>query len=154
MLPASFVLLERLPLSPNGKVNRRALPAPDPGRPELAAAYVAPRTKVEQTITAIWKEALQLEKVGMHDNFFDLGGHSLLMAQVQKKLEGAFHTNVSLVDLFQYPNIDALARHMSQEGELLASWQDDEQGEKLKAGRSRLQQRLTQRQRAAKEGRI
>src|SRR5262249_15156578 len=80
MVPSAFVALERLPLTPNRKVDSRALPAPE-GRLE-AAAYVAPRTPTEQVLGSIWADVLRLDRVGIHDNFFDLGGHSLLAVRV------------------------------------------------------------------------
>jgi amino acid adenylation domain-containing protein/non-ribosomal peptide synthase protein (TIGR01720 family) len=82
MVPSAFVLLDALPLTPNGKVDRRALPAPDTTRPELAGAYVAPRTSVEELLAGIWADVLGLEKVGIHDNFFEVGGDSILSIQI------------------------------------------------------------------------
>src|SRR5262249_45295731 len=81
MVPSAFVLLEALPLTPSGKVDRKALPAPDNARPELEEAYVAPRTPVERGLADLWAEVLGLERVGVHDNFFELGVHSLLATQ-------------------------------------------------------------------------
>ncbi|MBV9787774.1 MAG: amino acid adenylation domain-containing protein, partial [Chloroflexi bacterium] len=78
MIPAAFVVLDALPLTPNGKVDLRALPAPTDDRPELTPTYLAPRSGVERQIADVWQAALKLERVGIHDNFFDLGGHSLL----------------------------------------------------------------------------
>src|SRR5205823_6921985 len=82
MVPAAFVLLERLPLTANGKIDRGALPAPDQPRPDLGTSYVAPRTVLEQQLAAIWGDVLGLERIGIHDNFFELGGHSLLAMRV------------------------------------------------------------------------
>ena len=109
MVPSAFVLLDALPITPNGKLDRRALPAPKSARPEPDAAYVAPRTTIERTIAEVWREVLQVERLGIHDNFFDLGGHSLLMIQVQHRLQAALDQPIALVDLFRYPNIDTLA---------------------------------------------
>ncbi len=83
MVPAVFVLLDALPLMPNGKIDRRALPAPDRSRPELDKAFVAPRTPTEELLAEIWAQLLDIERVGVHDNFFDLGGHSLLATQAR-----------------------------------------------------------------------
>lgn len=116
MVPSVFVMLEALPLDPNGKVNRKALPAPAKVRPELEAAYVVPQTKTEQIIADVWQEVLQIEKVGIHDNFFELGGHSLLMLQVHNKLEEDFK-NLSMVKMFKYPTIHYLAKYLSQVSE-------------------------------------
>jgi amino acid adenylation domain-containing protein/non-ribosomal peptide synthase protein (TIGR01720 family) len=108
MLPSAFVRLETLPLTPNGKVDRRALPAPEGDRLELEAIYVAPRTPVEEMLANIWADVLRLERVGMHDNFFDLGGDSLLALQVINK---ASTTGLWFVprQLFEHQTIAELA---------------------------------------------
>lgn len=116
MIPSAFVRLDNLPLTRHGKVDRRALPAPENERPELRAAYVAPRTKIEGTIAAIWQEALKVEKVGVDDNFFDLGGHSLSMVQVHSKLREAFSKEISLIEMFRNPTVGSLARYFADEG--------------------------------------
>jgi len=151
MMPAAFVFLETLPLTPNGKVERQALPALDEPSPELEAVDVAPRTEVERTIAAIWREALPLEQVGMQDNFFDLGGHSLLLVQVHSKLREVFQKEISMVDMFKYPTINALATYLSQETPEQASIPPGEDSvEKRKAGKNRLKQLAKRRQRAPK----
>ena len=109
MVPSVFVLLERLPLTPNGKVDRKALPAPDQSRPQLEDAFVAPRTRVEETLAGIWAKVLKLERVGIHDDFFELGGHSLLATQVMSRVRGAFQLNVPLRALFEKPTLGELA---------------------------------------------
>ncbi|NJN10675.1 MAG: amino acid adenylation domain-containing protein, partial [Richelia sp. RM1_1_1] len=115
MIPAKFVMLNNLPLSANGKLDRQALPKPTNLSAEFAVNYVAPRNEIEKKIANIWQEVLQLEKVGMEDNFFDLGGHSLLVLQVQSKLQNVLNKNVSATDLFKYPNISSLANHLNQD---------------------------------------
>lgn len=115
MVPSAFVVLDALPLTPNGKVDRRALPTPDTSRPELAATYQAPQSDVEKTIAQIWRAVLNLDKVGIHDNFFDLGGHSLLILQINSKLRTVLHRDVSVVALFQHPTIYSLAQYLSQQ---------------------------------------
>ncbi|HEV7518862.1 MAG TPA: amino acid adenylation domain-containing protein, partial [Thermoanaerobaculia bacterium] len=105
MVPAAFVHLEALPLTPNGKVDRRALPAPGPGAGEL---YVAPRTPTEESLAAIWREALQVERVSSLDNFFDLGGHSLLATQVASRIRTALRVELPLRALFEAPTLAAL----------------------------------------------
>ncbi|MCP4664214.1 MAG: AMP-binding protein, partial [bacterium] len=112
MVPAAFVVLRELPLLPNGKVNRRALPEPEAARPEPEAAFVAPASELEQTLATIWQEVLGLERVSLHDNFFDVGGHSLLLAQVRQRLREELEREVPLVDLFRHPSIRALADHL------------------------------------------
>jgi acyl carrier protein len=118
MLPSYFVTLDALPLTPNGKVDRKALPEPNQTRPEVEA-YVAPRNEVEQLISTVWQEVLHLEKISIHDNFFELGGHSLLIIQVHSKLHSKLsekiNRDISVVDLFKYPTISALAQYLSQE---------------------------------------
>ncbi|GAB1543387.1 hypothetical protein NUACC21_60610 [Scytonema sp. NUACC21] len=113
MVPSTFVTLDTLPLTPNGKVDRKALPNPESLSSELAEAYVGPQTEVEQAIAAVWQEALSIEKVGMHDNFFDLGGHSLLMAQVHKKLQEVFKRDFLMTEMFKYPTISSLVEYLS-----------------------------------------
>jgi amino acid adenylation domain-containing protein len=113
MVPSTFVFLAALPLSPNGKVNRAALPEPDSARPALDAPYVAPATRMEETVAAAWQRALGLTKVGANDNFFDLGGHSLLMLRVQGELSKRLGRELTLVELFQYPTVGALAEHLA-----------------------------------------
>src|SRR4029077_1790999 len=89
MVPGVFVVLEKLPLTANGKVDRRALPAPAGGRPELAESYEAPRTPAERTLAGIWAEVLGLERIGVHDNFFALGGDSILSLQIVSRARRA-----------------------------------------------------------------
>jgi acyl carrier protein len=115
MVPNAFVMLEKFPLTPNGKIDRRSLPSPTGLRPELESTYVAPRTEIERTITAIWQAVLHLEKIGINDNFFDVGGHSLRLVQVHFKLRQKFQRKLSMVDLLQYPTISSLAQYLSLE---------------------------------------
>jgi acyl carrier protein len=114
MIPSVFVMLEALPLTPNGKIDRRALPAPNGLRSELETTYVRPQTETERRLVQVWQEALHVEKIGIHDNFFDLGGHSLLAAKIHRKLQDESEQSLSIIDLFQYPTIHALARHIHQ----------------------------------------
>ncbi|HJX28874.1 MAG TPA: amino acid adenylation domain-containing protein, partial [Thermoanaerobaculia bacterium] len=107
MVPAAFVFLSALPLGPNGKVDRKALPAPE--WQSAGESYVAPRTPVEDVLAGIWAELLGLQRVGVTDNFFNLGGHSLLATQVISRLRGAFGVEVPLRDLFEAPVLADLA---------------------------------------------
>jgi amino acid adenylation domain-containing protein len=115
MLPASFVVLETLPLTANGKVDRRALERlDDEGVAAPGVSSVAPRDAAEQVIAGVWQEALQVEKVGIDDNFFDLGGHSLLIVNVHTKLKGLFEKEVPMADMFKYPTVRLLAGRFSE----------------------------------------
>jgi len=100
MLPSAFVILDTLPLSPSGKVDRHALPAPDRRRPELQTTFVAPRTPVEESLSGIWEEVLSLDQVGIHDNFLELGGNSLLATQVISRVLDTFQLELPLRSLF------------------------------------------------------
>jgi amino acid adenylation domain-containing protein len=112
MIPALFVRLESLPLTPTGKVDRRALPPPDATRPDLRETFVAPRSRAEEKLAAIWAQLLNLDQVGIHDNFFDLGGHSLLATQVVSRLREAFHIELPLRTLFENPTVAELAEQI------------------------------------------
>ena len=109
MTPVAFVMLDRFPLSPNGKVDRRHLPAPDYVRPELGQGYLGPRTPAEEVIAGIWAEVLKLDQVGMADDFFELGGHSLLATQVVSRIRQAFQVELPLRALFEAPTVAGLA---------------------------------------------
>lgn len=109
MIPATFTVLDSLPLSANGKVDRRALPAPDRDRPQFEESFVAPRTPTEELVAAAWCQALKLPRVGIHDNFFELGGHSLLAARVFSELQKTFTVQLNLVDIFNAPTVAGLA---------------------------------------------
>ncbi|TFI53950.1 amino acid adenylation domain-containing protein [Mastigocladus laminosus UU774] len=114
MIPGVFIFLDTLPLLPNGKVDRRALPIPESLRPTLTTTYQVPQSEIEQQIAKLWQEVLHLDKVGIHDNFFDLGGHSLLMLQVNHQLRAIVRRNISVVTMFQNPTIYSLAQYLSQ----------------------------------------
>jgi acyl carrier protein len=129
MIPAVFVLLAQMPVTASGKPDRRALPAPDASRPALAAPYVAPRNELEREIAALWRELLQLERVGVHDNFFDLGGHSLLIVKMHDKLAARLDKEFSVVELFKHPTVESLARHLDREGDA----RGDEQNNRRRA---------------------
>ncbi|MCU0490000.1 MAG: amino acid adenylation domain-containing protein [Chloroflexaceae bacterium] len=109
MVPSAFVLLAELPLSPNGKVDRKALPAPDATHPELARTYVAPRTATETVLANLWGSVLGRDQVGIHDSFFDLGGHSLLATQVISRVRKELHVHLPLRDMFAAPTVAGMA---------------------------------------------
>jgi len=112
MVPSHFVVLDSIPLSANGKADRRALPKPKFERID-DEAYAAPRSKTEQIIADIWKELLQISRVGVNDSFFDLGGHSLLLPRMLRRLKVDFGNQLSIVNLFQYPTVAALTAFMN-----------------------------------------
>jgi amino acid adenylation domain-containing protein len=106
MVPAAFVLLPALPMTPNGKIDRKALPK---AQFPVASSYLAPRNAAESEIARIWRELLKLDHVGVHENFFDLGGHSLLVVQLQSRLRERFGCEIPLVELFQKPTVASMA---------------------------------------------
>ncbi len=119
LVPAAFVMLPRLPLTASGKLDRRALPAPEAPEAALAGQFVAPRNELERTVAAIWQEVLGVERVGTRDNFFDLGGHSLLLVSLRDRLRQRLGRDFTLVDLFRHPTVaafvDALAQPVAAE---------------------------------------
>jgi len=114
MVPSAFVIMEKFPLTPNGKIDRKSLPSPTGLRPELASAYVAPRTEMEGTITSVWQAVLHVEKVGIHDNFFEMGGHSLLATQAVSRINKAFRVNLPLRSFFEKPTIFELSKTIEE----------------------------------------
>ena len=111
MMPQAFVISEEMPLTPNGKVDRSALPAPDLHH-ELKDKYVAPRNPIEELLALLWAQVLKVEQVGIYDNFFELGGNSLLGTQVISRLRAAFSINLSLHRLFISPTVAELAHNI------------------------------------------
>jgi acyl carrier protein len=109
MMPSSFVVLDEWPLTPGGKIDLHALPAPDSARSQGQGLLVAPRTPVEQTLASIWSELLGLARVGIHDNFFESGGHSLLATQLISRVREKFHVEIGLRLLFERPTIELFA---------------------------------------------
>ncbi|MCP4660690.1 MAG: amino acid adenylation domain-containing protein, partial [bacterium] len=112
MVPAAFVRIEALPLSPAGKVDRRALATMETAELERSTAFHAPTSELEQAVAAVWQEVLGIEKVGLDDNFFDLGGHSLLLVRLHGELRQRFEADLSQIDLFDKPTVRALAEHL------------------------------------------
>jgi len=114
MIPSAFVVLDSLPLTPAGKVDRLGLPAPSRARPELDSPRVAPRTPVEATLCAIWGDVLGLDEVGIHDHFLELGGNSLLASQVVSRIIETLHLNLPLRALFEAPTVVGVAAAIAE----------------------------------------
>jgi amino acid adenylation domain-containing protein len=142
MVPAYFHVLERLPLSANGKVDRRVLPAPELP-PE--AAYTAPLDPLEAMVAEIWSETLGLLRVGRDDNFFDLGGHSVLMIQMRNKLQSRLGREVAMLDLFRHPTLSELAVFLRSGAAARPAFVSPGRGRERLAGAERLKQRLGRR---------
>lgn len=113
MIPQHIVKLENIPLTINGKVDRRALPAPPEDR-QTQETYVAPQNEVERIVAEIWQEVLHVKNIGIRDSFFELGGHSLLLVKMLSKLQEAFANELSIVDMFRHPTIETLAKFLTQ----------------------------------------
>jgi amino acid adenylation domain-containing protein len=109
MVPQAYVVMDAFPQTPNGKLDRAALPAPADAAAEPAAA---PQGELEQAIAGVWRTVLGLESVGVNDSFFEVGGHSLLLARLQEALRTALQRDVSIIDLFQYPTVGSFAAHL------------------------------------------
>lgn len=147
MIPSGLFPIDELPRTPNGKIDRAALAARTVVRQSSTSDFVAPQTDLQQTLSAIWRDVLQVERVGLHDNFFDLGGHSLKMAQVHTRLREALGKEISLLTLFQYPTIGTLTAFLS--GDAQAEQKDtarsQERGRLRKEAAALLRQRAQER---------
>jgi iturin family lipopeptide synthetase A len=113
-VPSAYVVLDKIPLTPNGKVNRHELPVPEISQ-EMSANFVMPRNEIEKRIAKICQKALNLEKVGIYDNFFELGGNSLLLVEVHRELQEMFGDKLSILDMFKYPSVYGLAQYLNQQ---------------------------------------
>jgi natural product biosynthesis luciferase-like monooxygenase protein len=131
MVPAHVVLLSELPLTPNRKIDRRALPPPEQVGASRETAYVAPASDIERTIANLWQELLGRERIGIEDNFFDVGGHSLLVVRMHRRLRELIPQPVTLTDLYRFPTIRSLTDFLTRDAA------DDEDGGALRAERRR-----------------
>ncbi|QCT04337.1 amino acid adenylation domain-containing protein [Paenibacillus algicola] len=149
MVPGAFIPLEELPLTPNGKIDRARLPDPAEAfdRNASALSYSAPQDSLEQMLEGIWCRLLGVERVGRYDNFFDLGGHSLLLLQAKTQLSDALGRDIPVVELFQYPTLSSLAAHLKQGSEPAAAT-----GEVHRHRADMRQQSLEQRRQARLKG--
>lgn len=143
MVPAAFVALPALPMTANGKLDRRRLPAPSGDRPALSVAFVRPQSALEQTIAGVWRSLLRLDTVGIHDSFFDLGGDSLGLMQLHHRLQSELNIQFELMDLFRYPTIAALAEFLNATAPAQATTANEAQRQQ---GKVRLQQQRQRRQ--------
>jgi acyl carrier protein len=114
MVPSTIVPLEDMPLTPNGKIDRKRLPAPQKTIRELGSESVPARNRTEQILSDLWSDLLHVDKPGIRENFFDLGGHSLLLVQLHAQLKREFDANIAVVDLFRYATIESLASHLDR----------------------------------------
>jgi hypothetical protein len=137
MVPASYVRLDQWPLTPNGKIDRGALPAPGDERLAVGTPAVPPTNEIERAIANLWKELLQVKSVDIHDNFFDLGGHSLLLIQAHRRLLEMFPTDLSIVQMLEHPTVAALARYL-RDGD---THPEGGPAERLRDGKRRMRQR-------------
>jgi hypothetical protein len=143
MVPSTFILMEEFPLNTSGKIDRNALPPPTSDHSESDIAFVSPKTDLERTIATIWGQVLNVERVGLNDNFFDLGGHSLLVAKAHSQLQDTLSREFSLINLFRYPTVSALAEFLSGDASETVSLKEtieraDKQKESLKRQSERL----------------
>jgi amino acid adenylation domain-containing protein len=121
MVPAQFVFMDSFPLTQNGKIDRKALPAPTHGNISAAHEFVAPRTDTEQKVAAMWVELLKVEQIGIHDDFFDLGGHSLMAIKALSRIREEFNVDLPLATLLQAPTVAQLAALLHKE-DFTPSW--------------------------------
>ena len=151
MIPSAFLVLDALPRTPNGKIDRNALPAPDRGRLEGSAAdLVAPETDAESVIAGVWQDMLSLDAVGVETNLFDLGANSLMMVQAAGRIGQAMERNITVVEMFRHPTVRALAVHLSATG---AGRPVDDPGLRESQDRAQLRRESMQRRRGPRPGR-
>jgi acyl carrier protein len=150
MVPAAFVQLEALPLLPNGKVDRRSLPAPEWDR-QAADVYAPPTNDLEKAIAKIWQSLLPVDQVGLDDSFFELGGHSLLIVQAHRQLSETIDRELSITDMFRYPTIRALSQYLSQKPDDGGQISVQQTLDRAQARRAAMMQRRQRRRRARKE---
>jgi hypothetical protein len=152
MVPGRIVRVKELPLTANGKVDRKALSRADLPKKQPAGGYVAPSSRTERQVASIWREVLGVGRIGLRENFFDIGGHSLLMADVHRRVEKLLDRSIPLVGMFQHATIESLAAYLNRTADAgISNDQDDDRSAKLIAGKNRLMQRLQQSQDAAQD---
>jgi acyl carrier protein len=117
MVPAAILALAKIPLTPNGKIDRHALPTPEQAQAH-SKVYLAPSTPTEIAVAAIWAEVLRRERISLHDNFFDLGGHSLMATQIVSRIRDHFHVELAMRTLFERPTIHGVSQAVEATGQL------------------------------------
>jgi len=144
MVPSQFIALKEMPLTTSGKVDRKRLPEIEKLRPLLETKLVSPRDEVEGAVAAIWRRVLRIPELGIDDNFFDLGGHSLLMVQAHREIEEHFQTTLPLIKLLEHPTVRALAAYIR------GAAQNDASGDLEDRATKRMKAILLQRENAAR----
>ncbi|WP_449417840.1 amino acid adenylation domain-containing protein [Phormidium nigroviride] len=144
MIPSAYVLLDALPLTRNGKVDRLALSALESLLPQQSAAYVEPVTDSEQLIAGVWQQILQLEKIGINDNFFELGGNSLLMVKTQLKLQEILGKKIPIVDMFKAPTISSLLKYLNKNETTKTSTEQGQERGSIRSDRQTLRSQKQQ----------
>jgi non-ribosomal peptide synthetase component F/methionyl-tRNA formyltransferase/acyl carrier protein len=146
MVPSHFVALDSFPLTPNRKIDRKALPAPGQVQIESQIPFVPPKNELEQTIANIWQELLNISKVGTNDNFFDLGGHSLLIVRAHRRLQEVIDRKLSITDMFRFPTIRTLTEYLSQDSDYGTQTIIQKSADRAKARRGAITRRRQRRQ--------
>ncbi len=145
MIPTNFIFLDKFPLTSNGKIDRKAFPAPSEKRTfSINEEFVKPSNELEMTIASIWQDLLKLAKIGTNDNFFDSGGHSLLAVQLHARLKQVIDPELTLIDIFTYPTINSLAEFVSKKVHLVGKavvFPESKRAEMTKQRISRLKSR-------------
>jgi acyl carrier protein len=144
MIPSAFVVLDDIPLTTSGKLDRKALPSTSLHLAPSEESYVAPSTPLEEALAEIWSELLNVERVGVHDNFFELGGHSLLATQVISRMREAFQVDIPLRSLFETPTVFHLAAEMERERAKQNTNDDQPKIRSVRRGRRTMEHLLSQ----------
>jgi acyl carrier protein len=145
MVPSQFILLKELPLMANGKVNRKALEGQGT-RMTGGVKYTAPGTEMEKAITGVWQDILKHDKIGIHDNFFDLGGNSMGVISLNTRLKEVLNIDIPVVTIYRYLTIHSLAQYVAQSSEREEAFREEtDRTDALQKGKNRLKQRIKRR---------
>jgi acyl carrier protein len=146
MIPAYFVQLERIPLTPSGKIDRKKLPSPEVSIESGADRYVAPRDDREKVIVETWKQVLELEEIGVETNFFELGGNSIDVIKINARLKEIFSMDIPVVMMFRYPTVRSFAGYLNEQN----TSQIVDRGEEKQEGKTRLAKMRQQKKRSGR----